>query len=104
MTLPIVYGTAMALIDTISFGLVKSIHLQWIPSIYFILPFIIYAFQPYLLLQSLSYEGIAIMNLIWNLLSSVFVTIEGIILFHEKISHTKFIGILLSIFSIYLLS
>jgi multidrug transporter EmrE-like cation transporter len=104
MTLPIVYGTAMAFIDTFTFGVLKAIHLEWISSFYFVIPFLVYACQPYLFLQSLNYEGLAIMNLIWNLLSSLFVTIEGIVLFNETISHTKFIGILLSFFSIYLLS
>jgi len=94
----------MAFIDVITFGLLKSIHLKWISSLYLIVPVLFYALQPFIFLRSLNYEGIAIMNVLWNLLSTVFVTIEGKLMFKEIISERKVIGILLSIVSIYLLS
>ena len=44
------------------------------------------------------------MNMMWDLLSDVFVTFSGLYFFKEKITTKKFAGILLSILSIYLLS
>jgi multidrug transporter EmrE-like cation transporter len=43
------------------------------------------------------------MNLLWDLLSSVIVTIAGCFFFKEEICTTKWVGILLSFVSIYLL-
>lgn len=101
---PFVYGTAMAGIDVLSLGLLKAISLQWISPYFFVIPVIIYAFQPVLFLKSLDYEGMAVMNMMWDLLSGVFVTFSGLYFFKEKITTKKFAGILLSILSIYLLS
>lgn len=94
----------MAGIDVLSLGLLKAISLQWISPYFFAIPVIIYACQPVLFLKSLDYEGMAVMNMMWDLLSDVFVTFSGLYFFKEKITTKKFAGILLSILSIYLLS
>ena len=101
---PILYGTAMAGIDVFSLGLLKAIHLNWISPYFFAIPVVIYALQPVLFLKSLDYEGLSVMNMIWDVLSGIFVTILGIYYFQEKITTKKFVGILLSILSIYLLT
>ena len=44
------------------------------------------------------------MNLLWDLISDVLVTTSGVLYFKEKISHTKSIGIILSVLGIYLMS
>ena len=100
----LVYGSLMAGIDVLSLGLLKAIHLQWLSPYFFIIPLVIYSLQPVLFLKSLNYEGLAVMNIMWDLLSDVFVTILAISFFQEKISTKKFSGILLSILSIYLLT
>jgi drug/metabolite transporter (DMT)-like permease len=101
---PIIFGSLMAGIDVFSLGLLKAIHLQWISPYFFAIPVVIYALQPVLFLKSLDYEGMSVMNMIWDLLSGVFVTILGLYYFKEKITTKKFAGILLSFFSIYLLT
>jgi multidrug transporter EmrE-like cation transporter len=101
---PLAYGFAMALNDVISLGLLKSIHLGWLSSYYFIVPLVLYIAQPLLFFRSLSFESMAVMNIIWDLLSDVLVTISGIYIFKEKINQSKFIGILLAIVSMYLLT
>ena len=101
---PLIYGTAMAGIDVLSLGLLKAIHLNWISPYFFVIPVVIYACQPLLFLKSLDYEGMAVMNMMWDLLSGVLVTIVAISFFHEKITTKKFFGILLSIFCVYLLT
>lgn len=94
----------MAGIDVLSLGLIKAIHLNWISPYFFAIPVLIYACQPVLFLKSLNFEGMAVMNMIWDLLSGVFVTLFGLYFFKEKITTKKFAGILLSILCIYLLS
>ena len=100
----IFFGSAMAFVDIITFGILKAINLGWVSKALMILPTLLYAVQPWIFSAALNYEGIAIMNLIWNLLSSVFVTIEGVLLFNEKISNIKMVGIVFSFISIYLMS
>lgn len=101
---PIAYGSAMAFNDVISLGLLKAIHLEWLSSYYFIFPLIFYAAQPFLFFNSLSFESMAVMNMIWDLLSDVLVTLSGIYIFNEKISYSKSLGILLAMVSMYLLT
>ena len=101
---PIAYGSAMAFNDVISLGLLKAIHLEWLSSYYFIVPVILYMAQPFLFFNSLSFESMAVMNMIWDLLSDVLVTISAIYVFNEKISYSKSLGILLAMVSMYLLT
>jgi multidrug transporter EmrE-like cation transporter len=45
-----------------------------------------------------------VMNLLWDLISDVLVTANGVIYFKESLSHTKTLGVVFSIMGIYLLS
>jgi len=98
------YGSAMAFNDVISLGLLKAIHLEWLSSYYFIFPVILYMAQPFLFFSSLNVESMAVMNIMWDLLSDVFVTASAIYVFNEKISYTKFLGMLLAMVSMFLLT
>jgi multidrug transporter EmrE-like cation transporter len=44
------------------------------------------------------------MNILWDLISDVLVTVESKVIFHEKFNLTKMVGILLSFVSIYLMT
>jgi drug/metabolite transporter (DMT)-like permease len=101
---PLIFGSLMAGIDVLSLGLIKAIHLNWISPYFFVIPVLIYACQPVLFLNSLNFEGMAVMNIMWDLLSGIFVSILGLYFFKEKVSTKKFAGLLLSILCIYLLS
>ncbi len=102
--LPILYGAAMAINDAFSLTMLKAIHLKWVSPYFFVLTVLLYSFQPYIFLQSLNFEGVIIMNLLWDLLSSVVVTFLGLYLFNENISTTKWAGIVLSFISVYLMA
>ena len=93
------YGISLAGMDVLAFPFVKLVSLGWNP-LFMILPTLLYALDPYFLLQSLKYENLAIMNLLWNLLSNILITVMGIYLFQEKISRFKTIGVLLGLISI----
>jgi drug/metabolite transporter (DMT)-like permease len=100
----IAYGAAMAFNDVISLGVLKAIHLEWLSSYYFIFPVILYAAQPFLFFSSLTFESMAVMNILWDLLSDVLVTVSAVYIFKEKISNSKLMGICLAIVSMYLLT
>jgi len=102
--IPVLYGTALATNDVIALGLLKAIHLEWLSNYYFIIPVILYSLQPFLFFQSLTFETMTVMNIIWDLLSDVLVTISGVYIFKEKISNTKFMGIILAMVSMFLLT
>lgn len=104
MVFALAYGSAMAFNDVISLGLLKAIHLGWLSNYYFIVPVILYAAQPFLFFNSLSFESMAIMNILWDLLSDVLVTASAIYIFKEKISNSKLLGIFLAMVSMYLLT
>jgi hypothetical protein len=101
---PMLYGLALATNDAFNLSILKGIHLKWLSPYFFILTMGLYALQPYLFFQALSVEGVVIMNLLWDLLSSVIVTFIGCIYFKEEVCTTKLAGILLSFVSIYLLA
>jgi drug/metabolite transporter (DMT)-like permease len=102
---PLSYASLMAGVDILSLGLAKSAYNGSIPlwtglgtSVF------LYAIQPLLFYKALSFEGMAVINLLWNVISSFVVTLVGIFYFKEKLSHTKLIGVLFSVLAIGLLS
>ena len=97
------YGVGMGSVDAIIFPIVKYVSLGLDP-IWMIIPMIVYAFEPFILLKSLQKETLTVMNLIWDLSSCVLVTMIGLFYFNEKLSSTKLIGVLLSVISIALLT
>jgi multidrug transporter EmrE-like cation transporter len=102
--IPLVYGIYMAVVDVFMLGLLKAINLKWVPSTLAVLPMIVYAMQPMIFLASLKFESLTVMNLLWDVLSDVLVTITGLYFFGEKISRTKMLGVGLSLISVFLLT
>ena len=99
------YSSLMAIIDIISLGLVKASYLGSLPLFTgLFLSTLIYATQPFLFYNSMRFEGMAVINLLWNVLSSIVVTLLGILYFEEKLNNKKLIGALFSIVAIILLA
>jgi multidrug transporter EmrE-like cation transporter len=97
------FGVFLALLDVVAFPFVKYVSLgskvKWMA-----IPVILYAISPFILLESIKAESLAVMNLLWDTISTVFITILCIFVFKENISSTKLIGMVLSLFSILLMS
>ena len=95
----------MASIDVFTFSITKTISenrsrfLRWM-----ILPTILYAIQPWILLSTLRFESLIVMNLMWDLISDILVTATGFFYFKEKIGPYKTLGVILSFVSIVLMS
>ena len=94
----------MATIDAFMLGLLKAMSLGWINTNLLFIPAIVYAIQPFIFYKALSTETMTVMNLLWDVLSDVLVTFEGLYFFGEKLSHRKMWGVGLSLVSIMLLS
>jgi multidrug transporter EmrE-like cation transporter len=104
-TLPIFFGSLMALVDIVMMSSVKMIHTGAIPSSWGIpLSIGMYAMEPLIFLKAMNYEGMVVTNLVWNLMSNVIVTLQGVLIFGESVKGLRWVGILMSIFSLGLLA
>lgn len=101
----LLYGTVMALIDTGMLGLVKEVSKDGVKSLaYMIIPTIAYSIQPWVFLSSLKSESMTVMNLMWDLLSDLLVSLVGIFYFGEKIGGMRLGGLILGAISLAMLS
>lgn len=103
--LPILFGTIMALIDIAMMGAVKMVSEGTLSSAVGV-PFAvgIYALEPLVFLKAMSYEGMVGTNLIWNLMSNVIVTLQGVLIFGESIAGMRWVGIGMSLVSLAILA
>jgi multidrug transporter EmrE-like cation transporter len=103
--LPIFFGTIMALIDIGMMTTAKLISTGKITEGFGTLLGIgLYAPQVLVFIRAMDYEGMAVTNLIWNMISDIIVTLEGVIMFKESIKGMRWLGIIMSIFSLGLLA
>jgi multidrug transporter EmrE-like cation transporter len=99
--LPIFFGVVMALIDIGMMGALKMISTGAVSST-FALPFavLLYACEPLIFLKALSYENMIVTNLVWNLMSDVIVTLQGVLVFGEKIQGMRWVAVSMSLFAL----
>jgi multidrug transporter EmrE-like cation transporter len=102
---PVVFGGMMAVIDLFMMGTAKMVN-KGTMSTALGIPFAIglYAFQPLVFMKAMRYEGMIVANLVWNLMSNIMVTLQGVFVFGETIKGLRTIGVLMSLFSITLLA
>lgn len=99
--IPILFGFLMASIDVISLSILKYFSMGVIKNTIWLIPaVVIYSFQPIIFLKSLSYEGLVVMNLIWDLSSDILVTILGLFWFHERLPSAKLWGVIFAFLSL----
>lgn len=87
------YTTAMAGIDVIAMVLLNLSHGK--TAGWFVLPFTmaLYSIQPFLFNCALSFEGMGLINALWDSTSTVFIAIIGVLLFGEKINRIQWMGV-----------
>jgi len=99
------FGGTMALIDGLTLSALKAFHLGWIQwKGILVITMVVYSLQPLLFLQSLKFNSLTVMNLLWDVMSDVIVTALGLFYFKEKITKFKRDGVLMSIISVVLLT
>jgi drug/metabolite transporter (DMT)-like permease len=99
------FGGTMALIDAFILSSLKAYNLGWIQWRGILLvSMLVYSMQPLLFLQSLQYNSLTVMNLLWDVMSDVIVSAIGIFYFSEKLTKFKKLGVFFSIISIFLLT
>lgn len=101
--LPIAFGTVMALNDVLMMTSLKLVHNGVVSSTVGILfSLLCYLLQPLIFLKALNYEGMAQTNLVWNLISNIIVTIEGVFVFGESIKGLRWLAMLMGLLSLFL--
>lgn len=103
--IPVTFGAVLASLDVFMMGIIKTVSknpgklLKWM-----ILPTLSYALTPWIFLKALQFESMVVMNLMWDLLSDVLVTLSGFFYFKEEIGPYKTIGVVLSLIAMTLMS
>ncbi len=92
----ILYALGMVIMDVFIMILLKLKNLLILNN-FLILPvtMIVYSMQPLLFYTALSSQGMAIINSMWNAISTVIIALIGFLVFSEKISVRNWIGIAL---------
>lgn len=104
-TLPIVFGVLMAIVDIAMMSTLKlTSQGKILTAVGLPVAMGLYALQPVIFLKGLSFEGMVVMNLVWNLMSNVLVTLQGILIFGESIKGLRWLGIAMSLVALTILA
>jgi len=99
-----IYGLLIAFIlainDVFSFGISKLTYLKTISPTWIIIPVILYTFQLPLFYYGLNYSSMSILNISWNLISNILVTLIGFYYFKEPVNNIEIVGLIFAFLSI----
>jgi len=65
---------------------------------------LIYSLQPLIFLESLRYESMTVMNILWDITSDLYVTLIGLFYVKERLTTLKLLGLSFAFVAIVLLS
>jgi hypothetical protein len=104
--IPVTFGVVLSIIDCIVMTWLKKISIgdlefSWKTLAF---PVAIYATTPLIFLYGIMNESMTVMNLLWDVISSILVSAIGLYYFKEKLSNTRLLGVLVSFIAIYLLA
>lgn len=97
------FGLLFGIIDAVALPIVKWVHngaSKW----WMLFPMIVYAADPFIFLKALEKESLTIMNLVWDLTSDITITLVGLFIFAERLSPLKFLGVLVSLAGLFLMT
>jgi multidrug transporter EmrE-like cation transporter len=84
-------------------GITKNVTLGILTQNWMAIAFILYGSQMLIFRQGLELTSMTILNLIWNLFSSIVITLIGLYYFNEKLSNLEIYGILFAFIAIFFL-
>jgi drug/metabolite transporter (DMT)-like permease len=103
--LPVFFGTILASLDIALMGPAKPISEGTLPYYSGSAAAVgMYALVPLVFIRALRYEGMVVTNLVWNLMSNIIVTLQGVFIFGESIKGLRWVGIAMSLVSLALLA
>jgi multidrug transporter EmrE-like cation transporter len=99
------YGASLAIGDSIVLSMLRAFSeglIKWRGIVPIAMLF--YSLQPVIFLKSLSHNSLTVMNLLWDVMSDISVSIIGLFYFKEKLTRFKKLGVFFSLISIILLT
>lgn len=100
----LLFALGLAISDVFNLGLLKALRTGQVKNMAWIaVPTIVYAFQPVIFFKGLAHTTLTALNLLWDVMSDVLVTLTGLYYFKERISMRKQMGAAFSILGIFLL-
>ena len=100
--IPMAFATLMAFMDVVVLGWLKEYSIGQISWKVIPLGMLVYGMQPLVFLQSLRYESMTVMNILWDVISDLIVTATGLIYFKEKLTTVKKFALVLAFIAIML--
>ena len=97
------YILFLIIVEILAWYFLKKQHVEQNDT-YMFLFFFFFALIPWILIQLVKLEGIAITNVYWNIASTMLVILLGYFVFKEKINSVQYIGVGLGLLSIALLT
>ena len=99
----LVIAFSLAVLDVINNYLLKNVSLKALSlPIGMGISMILYLIQPWIVLKGLNFGSLTILNLAWDLMSDVLVTMLGLWYFGEKVVGLKLWGVLFAFLAILL--
>lgn len=99
---PLLFASSMVGVDVLAFSIIKQVSLKALNPWFAAISMAIYGLQPFILWKSLAFESLTVMNVLWNLMSSLIIGAVGIFFFEEKVGQRKLVAVVLSLIAVYL--
>jgi multidrug transporter EmrE-like cation transporter len=96
------FGLILASNDVINMSIVKNISLGVLTQNWLYLVYILYGFQMIIFYKGVQVTGMSVLNLTWNLISNIVITLIGLFYFKENITHLERWGIIFAMFALFL--
>jgi hypothetical protein len=104
MTIVLGFALILAITDMILMGTMKKITTGVLSNYWMIFVSLFYAVQPWIFLKGLQFSSMTVLNLSWDLMSDILVTMAGLFYFREYITSLRIFGIIFSFLAIILFS
>ena len=96
------YGMMLSLNDVINMSIVKNISTGLLAQNWLYVAYFLYGFQMIIFSNGIKVTGMSVLNLTWNLISNLVITIIGLYYFKENITYLEKWGILFAMFALVL--
>ncbi len=96
----ILIGLLLATFDLFNMGMMKNIVIGQSPKMFMWLITLLYAVQPWIFFNGLTFTSMTVLNLSWDLLSDILVTLSGVLYFRESLTEYKLVGVLFALVAI----
>ena len=93
----ILIGLLLAVFDLFNMAMMKNISLNRSPKMLMGLVTALYAVQPWIFIKGLNFTSMTVLNLSWDLLSDILVTLSGLLYFRESLTEYKIVGVLFAL-------